>query len=130
MPEFVILYHEFPASSPRKSHWDLMLRDGDVLLTWALEADPLVHSSSRGERLDDHRLEYVTYQGEVGGGRGTVTRVASGDYRWLVPLGSAKPGTAELGTAKWQVELNLSTGRTIKVSCHNDQHFEFESDSC
>jgi hypothetical protein len=31
-----------------------------------------------GERLDDHRREYLDYQGAVSGGRGQVERIARG----------------------------------------------------
>lgn len=32
------------------------------------------------ERIGDHRAEYLTFEGQVSGGRGTVERVARGEF--------------------------------------------------
>lgn len=113
MPRFVLLYHECPPDYPRASHWDLMLETGDVLRTWALATLPQSWETWRArtaerhpncaavtdgeevaaEALGDHRREYLTFEGEVSGGRGNVVRVAEGEYAieeaetgWLVSL--------------------------------------------
>jgi hypothetical protein len=44
------------------------------------------------QRLADHRLAYLDYQGELSGDRGTVTRWDQGDYE----LRSSKDDTLEL----------------------------------
>lgn len=89
MPRFVILSHHCPANFPRASHWDFMLEENGRLRTWALTRLPQRTGSdsetSAGEaieakRLDDHRLAYLDYEGEVSGGRGTVTRWDAGEY--------------------------------------------------
>jgi hypothetical protein len=36
-----------------------------------------------GERLADHRLAYLDYEGEVSDNRGTVTRVAAGEFELI-----------------------------------------------
>lgn len=74
MPRFVILRHETPPGYERPSHWDLMLEFGGALRTWALADEPVVGSTQTAERLGDHRLEYLDYEGPVSGGRGTVAR--------------------------------------------------------
>jgi hypothetical protein len=79
MPRFVVLRHELPPDSPRGSHFDLMLEDGGVLRTWACEELPQLGQSVSADRLPDHRLAYLDYEGPVSG-RGEVTRVIAGEY--------------------------------------------------
>jgi hypothetical protein len=83
MPRFVILLHEMPGDSARPTHWDLMLEDDAILLTWALEAFPEQGLVSRAQSLPDHRPAYLTYQGPVSHNRGSVTRWEQGEFRWL-----------------------------------------------
>ncbi len=79
MPRFVILEHDFP-----ERHFDFMLEDGGVLLTWRLAQWPLPHSSREpATQLADHRLHYLDYEGPVSGNRGTVLQQDSGTYHWL-----------------------------------------------
>lgn len=100
MARFVLLYHDCPPGYVRASHWDLMLESGDMLRTWALdrlprsweewrartaERFPNCAAHADGEEvaaaaLGDHRREYLEFEGEVSGGRGSVVRVASGVY--------------------------------------------------
>lgn len=115
MLDFVILFHELPADNERDSHWDLMLLDGDGLLTWALEANPLTQDQCSGTRLPVHRLEYLDYEGEVAGGRGAVRRVARGHYRWIEGKGQTD----------WCVELVIDGEGLIEIRCQNDDRFEF-----
>jgi hypothetical protein len=72
---FVILEHDHPFR-----HWDLLLEAGDVALTWRLLRPPLPDEPIAAERLPDHRLMYLDYEGPVSGDRGTVNRVASGTF--------------------------------------------------
>lgn len=74
---FVVLRHE----CPRGLHWDFMLEADGVLRTWELNAEPLGRVTCAAEPLPDHRLAYLDYEGEVSGGRGTVTRFDCGEYR-------------------------------------------------
>jgi hypothetical protein len=83
MPRFVILRHDMPLGSPRASHLDLMLEQDGVLRTWACDALPQADSPTLADPLPDHRLGYLTYEGEVSGDRGAVTRVAAGEYELL-----------------------------------------------
>jgi hypothetical protein len=78
MPRYVVLLHETPAGYPRLTHFDLMLEDAGVLRTWALERLPSMSEPVAAERLPDHRLAYLTFEGELTGGRGTVSRVDAG----------------------------------------------------
>ncbi len=83
MPRFVVLRHELPAGAPRPSHWDLMFEHQGVLLTWATTHSPDNAIPVVVERLADHRLVYLDYEGPVAGNRGTVTRWDAGRYDLL-----------------------------------------------
>lgn len=78
---FVILWHELPADCDRPSHFDLMFESGDVLRTWSIPNLPTQGETLVAVALPDHRNRYLQYQGEVGDGRGTVTRREWGTYK-------------------------------------------------
>jgi len=61
-------------------HCDLMLQRGDKLVTWQLDRlEELVSGMAvQAERIQDHRLAYLEYEGEISGGRGRVKRLACG----------------------------------------------------
>lgn len=69
---FVVLTHDHPFP-----HWDLLIESGDVCRTWRLLRDPAT-TPVPVEAIGDHRLYYLTYEGDVSGGRGTVTRWDAG----------------------------------------------------
>jgi len=84
MPRFVVLLHETPPGYARPTHYDLMLEQSGVLWTWALESLPQAGGGAiPAERLADHRLDYLQYEGEVAGNRGRVVRVDQGLYSQL-----------------------------------------------
>jgi hypothetical protein len=119
MPRFVVLEHATPPGYERPLHWDLMLETESGLATWALERAPEPAHKIRADRLGDHRLAYLDYEGEVSGGRGRVTRWDSGQYelicrsqdRWVVRLaGRRLAGELELrresaGDQRWICEF-------------------------
>lgn len=84
---FVILHHIVPPGRDRGSHWDLMLEAGDTLRTWALDQFPVSDVAIVARALPDHRRWYLTYEGPLTpddrGDRGTVQRVAMGQYQLL-----------------------------------------------
>lgn len=67
---FVVQRH----SSSGDVHWDFMLEYGDNLQTYRLDIDPSLITAEpvTAERILDHRLEYLTYEGPISDGRGTV----------------------------------------------------------
>lgn len=75
----VLLRHDLPDGS---WHWDWMIEQGSPLglMTFRLNRRPqdAVGGEVDGERLADHRVEYLDYEGPISSGRGAVTRVASG----------------------------------------------------
>lgn len=79
MPRFVLLRHALPDST---CHYDLMLERAGSLATWRIPA-PLADVPPEGAdavHLGDHRLHYLTHEGDIGGGRGSVKRVDEGTY--------------------------------------------------
>lgn len=84
---FVILEHELPQSHPRAGvHFDLMLEHDGRLLTWALDEAPRVGEEGSGlpcQRLPDHRVMYLDYEGPVSGDRGEVRRWDRGECELL-----------------------------------------------
>lgn len=95
MHPFVVLYHKMPNDHPRNDHWDLMLLDGQVLKTWALDQKPFENEICNAIRLPDHDVKYLAYEGPIDGDRGQVQRVVAGNYRWL-KYKQAEPCVAEL----------------------------------
>ena len=116
-----MLRHETPLGSARGTHLDLMLEQGAALRTWALTELPAEDKIVVAERLPDHRPLYLDYEGEVSGGRGTVSRIDHGEYhvvedsaQWLVIkiAGFKLRGTLTIeqdeAAHRWRV--SLSTG--------------------
>lgn len=75
MFHFVLLDHDFP-----QAHLDLMLERDGVLWTWRLLQEPRLQSIQPAERLPDHRLAYLDYEGPVSNNRGRVIRRDRGIY--------------------------------------------------
>lgn len=80
----VVLRHSQPDGS---SHYDWMLEHPDRLderrlRTWRTEVRPDRAAAFAGEQIGDHRAIYLEYEGDLGGGRGQVARVASGWVCW------------------------------------------------
>src|SRR4051794_31186628 len=72
---YVVLRHEGVADP----HFDLMIETSPAseLVTWrASEWPPLTRAEL--VQLPAHRSSYLTYEGPISGGRGSVKRVASG----------------------------------------------------
>jgi hypothetical protein len=75
---FVVLEHEWNGT-----HWDFMIEDAGRIRTWAIDAPPVTGKDLSARALPDHRLDYLTYEGPVSGGRGSVRRVDAGTFHGL-----------------------------------------------
>ena len=99
---YVVLHH----SGHGAPHFDLMVErpDADGLATWRLPTWPPTGPIA-AVALADHRRHYLTHEGPVSGGRGTVRRVASG--------AADDAGRIEVDGAWWAVRdgvLRRATG--------------------
>ncbi|MFM8274474.1 MAG: DNA polymerase ligase N-terminal domain-containing protein [Gemmata sp.] len=74
---FVVLTHDWP-----RPHWDFLVESGAVLRAWRLFAEPVAGTEVAAEPNFDHRLFYLTHEGPVSGGRGTVARWDAGTCDW------------------------------------------------
>lgn len=66
---YVVLEHEVGVGDV---HYDLCLEDGDVLITFQLDAPPATDQVVTGRRSFDHRPLYLSYEGELTRDRGRV----------------------------------------------------------
>ena len=55
-------------------HWDLMVQDGDLLQTWRLDKSPkqILNTQAKAEKIFDHPPKFLTYEGPVNNGKGSV----------------------------------------------------------
>ncbi|MGB7344689.1 MAG: hypothetical protein WBD20_10770 [Pirellulaceae bacterium] len=92
--QFVILRHELatipeeqgPSLRSAPAHFDWMLQVGESLLTWSTTpvADLDRDLNLDAIQLPNHRCAYLEIQGEISGGRGSVTRLVRGQLSHLV----------------------------------------------
>ena len=115
MPRFVIQQH----THSDQMHWDFMLEQNDSLATWQIPTPPDQWHQQDIEctRIFDHRMKYLTFEGELSENRGSVKIVAQGDYilgcadenLWqLELLGDTIVGKVELVKVNqnlWQLKL-------------------------
>lgn len=82
----VLLYHHLPDGHSTASHLDLLVEvTGDPagrLWCWSWEGWPVAGESLLIVTKPLHRADYLSYQGEVSGGRGSVVRLDQGKVRW------------------------------------------------
>jgi hypothetical protein len=75
---FVIHEH----STDDGSHWDLMLETENALQTFRLDIPPqqILQIPAHAEKIHDHPLKFLTYEGPVQNVRANVKIVDSGTY--------------------------------------------------
>ncbi len=80
MPKFVIQKHQ---KQGQDIHWDLMLEKDNKLRTFRvpLPPDKLKDQLCRIEKIFDHPVKFLNYEGSVNDGKGLVEIADSGEYR-------------------------------------------------
>ena len=78
---FVVQKH----SKASEVHWDLMLEAGQVLETYRLDLPPekLLQQATTAVKILDHPLKFLTYEGSVSNGKGSVEIAEAGTYQLL-----------------------------------------------
>ncbi len=73
---FVVVQH----TTPQGVHWDLMLQINEVLWTWRMGCLPadIGNSPVEAEKIADHSLRFLTYEGPVQDNTGSVKIIDSG----------------------------------------------------
>jgi bifunctional non-homologous end joining protein LigD len=68
-----------------ETHWDLMLEHADFLKTWRLAIAPQQIGSepTPAEKIVDHDVKFLTYQGSVNNGQGSICIVDEGTIETL-----------------------------------------------
>jgi len=66
-------------------HWDLMLELGNTLKTYRLTLPPekLLQNTTPAVKILDHPLRFLTYEGSVNNGKGSVHIADTGTYQLL-----------------------------------------------
>ena len=76
MPRYVVQEH---FTDPH--HFDVMLERGPALATWSAPQPPeAAPEGQEATRIGEHRMIYLEYEGEIGGGRGRVRIHDRGTY--------------------------------------------------
>ncbi len=86
---FVIHKHSRLNEPP---HWDLMFEANNSLETYRLTTSPLASRSTRirAERIFDHPVRFLAYEGSVNDGAGSVAMADSGTYRLIAETDDAR----------------------------------------
>lgn len=125
---FVILDHQPPErgglskSRTGERHFDLMfeVEESDKLKTFALETLPLNEGEDvEATKLDDHRREYLNYEGPVSDNRGTVSRIAEGS--WSGDMAGQMTLTFDASSARfagqiWHLRFDGEGSRLYRIS--------------
>lgn len=110
--EFSLLEH----AAPGGIHWDFLLgiHGAEGLPTWRCDENPLHAPGEFGvQRLPDHRRVYLAFEGDIGGGRGSVRRIAAGVAR-TINIDSSTI-SIELHGALWQETIRLPLANAGRI---------------
>lgn len=120
LQRFAILQHDYPFL-----HWDLMLQVGNTLKTWRLLSRPTHGEWIAAESLPEHRLEYLDYEGPVSGNRGSVHRIADGNFALVsnTPSNSSEEASA----AEYALQdCDLASRAVLRESTAGHPEWRFE----
>ena len=81
-PKYVIQRHERQGQA---AHWDLMLEAGEGLKTYRIDMPPEKWGNKpiEAEKIFDHDLKFLSYEGSVNKGKGKVKIEEKGTYKIL-----------------------------------------------
>ena len=79
MPRLVIQEH----TRAGESHYDLMLESPQLLWTWRFQDLPGSETEQACERIQDHEIKFLDYEGDLSPGMGSVRIVEGGTFDLL-----------------------------------------------
>lgn len=90
--QFVVLRHQVGSNPTRDTaavesiHYDWMFLIGDELRTWSTDVVESLTSDRNiaAMELPPHRTAYLEIEGDIGGGRGYVSQIARGTFKWTI----------------------------------------------
>ncbi|MCE5184713.1 MAG: hypothetical protein LLF76_01130 [Planctomycetaceae bacterium] len=105
---FVVLQH----TGRETAHWDLMLEDGGVLMTWRLDVPPeqIADEAVHAKRIHDHAVRFLDYEGPVQKNTGQVKRVDEGTCKWISKKTDVLAFLLDGRGLKGQFELKHNSG--------------------
>ena len=100
-------------------HWDMMIEKDGVLKTWRIPAEmPRFDGTAiEAENIFDHELRFLTYEGPVNKGKGTVA---------IVDSGVCLIASWNKNEIKGRFEGNIITGN-FHLTAIADEHWELVS---
>jgi hypothetical protein len=111
MGRAVLLLHEGGGSG---THYDWLIEGppGGLLVSFRVSEriDTPGFAHFEAQRIADHRPEYLSYEGPVSGGRGTVRRVAEGTLAIEIDSGEHFLARGRLGRVSGAFEGQLLAG--------------------
>ena len=112
---FVIQKH----SKGGNVHWDLMIEQDNALATWRLDAPPekLAGNTAAAEKIFDHELRFLTYEGPVNNGKGTVCIADSGRCDIQINHDDRITGVFEGKCVMGEFSLKNIQDQTWELSC-------------
>jgi hypothetical protein len=114
MTRFVIQKH----SKANDVHWDLMIEQADALATWRIDVSPeeLTGNTISAEKIFDHELRFLTYEGPVNNGKGSVCIADSGICRIRTNDDDRVVGVFDGECVKGEFCLKQICGNTWEIS--------------
>jgi DNA ligase D-like protein (predicted 3'-phosphoesterase) len=104
-PRFVVQRHD-----ARSLHFDVRLEVDGVLVSWAVPKGPSLNPADKrlAHRTEDHPLDYIDFEGRIGGGYGAGTVIVwdTGTYDNLTTL-DGEPVAAADALLKGHIKVLL-----------------------
>jgi len=112
---FVIQKH----SKGSDVHWDLMIELDSTLATWRINVRPeeLMGKTIAAEKIFDHELRFLIYEGPVNNGKGTVCIADSGRCDIQINHGDRITGTFDGKYLKGRFCLKQIQDQIWELSC-------------
>ena len=98
MPRWSLLHHTDAPDDPQRSHFDLLLEDGENCRTWRIPQLPKADGSTQvAIPLPPHRLIWLEPRSAaVSGNRGWAERIHAGSYSGVLPTATDAAITLQL----------------------------------